>query len=66
MPLNVLPSMTNDAGRRIARAEMEVAEPSLTPAVSPLGCEHDEIERAGLFDLQPRRPAAPGRVRRSQ
>ena len=33
------------AGRRVARAEVQVREPALAPAVAPLGREHDEIER---------------------
>src|SRR5882672_687539 len=45
---------------RIARAEVQVGEFAVAPAMPPLGGEHDEIERVRLFDLEPR-PAPPAR-----
>ncbi len=47
----------------IARAQVEVAEPSLAAPVSPLGGEHHQVERVGALHLEPRRPAAAGLVR---
>src|SRR5690606_28368989 len=38
---------------RVARAEVQVAEPALASSAAPLRGEDDEIERVGLFDLQP-------------
>ena len=52
------------AGAGIARAEVEVREPALPPAVAPLGAEHDEVVRAHRLDLPPRLAAAAGRVQR--
>ena len=61
MPLNVFPSITNAAALRIARAEVEVREPALAPAVAPLRREHDEVERVRDLDLEPA-GAAPARL----
>ena len=52
------------AGLRIARAEVEVAEPALPPPVAPFGGEDHEVERVGTLDLDPAGAAAPGLVRR--
>jgi len=46
------------AGRWIAGAEVEIAQPALPPARTPLHGEHDEIERARLFHLEPGRAAS--------
>ena len=43
---------------------MEVGEPTASAPVSPLGGEHDEIERADRLDLAPRRAASAGLVAR--
>src|SRR6185436_7886583 len=42
------------ARRRIARAEMQVAQPSLPPSRAPLDGKHDEIQRLRGFHLEPR------------
>ena len=52
------------AGRGIARAEVQVRQPALAPAVAPLGGEHDEVERVRALDLEPARAAAAGLVGR--
>ena len=62
MPLNVLPSITNSPGRRIAGAQVQVRQPSAPPAMAPLRGEHHEIERVAALDLEPRRTARAGRV----
>src|SRR5262249_20848062 len=46
----------------IARAEMEIAQPSFAPAAAPLDGEDHEIERARLLHLQPRLTAAAGGI----
>ena len=66
IPLNVLPSMTKPPRRFVARAEMEIGQAALAPAVTPLRREHDEIERVQPLDLEPRRRAPAGFVRRRQ
>ena len=55
------------AGLRVARAEVQVAEPPLPAAVAPLGREHDEVEGVRALDLEParRRAAPPRRARRA-
>src|SRR5262245_11122901 len=45
---------------------MQIAEPTLSPAVAPLGGKDDEIEGAGWLDLQPRGAATPSRIRRRE
>src|SRR5436190_14295387 len=52
------------AGRRVARTEVQVRETALTPAVAPLGAEHDQVEGAHGLHLPPGLPAPPGGVRR--
>jgi hypothetical protein len=47
-----------------ACTEVEVRQPALTPAVSPLGGQHDEVERAHRLHLAPRLTATAGLVRR--
>ena len=63
IPLNVLPSITKPPVR-VARAQVQVAEPSLAAAVAPLGGEHDQVERVRALDLEPAGAAAAGLVRR--
>src|SRR5215203_6261325 len=65
MPLNVLPSMMKSpvAG---SRAPMWMLLNHPLAAGSPLDGEHDEIERARGFDLEPGRTATPGGVRGRQ
>ena len=45
---------------------MQVAEPTATPAAAPFGREHDEVERVGDLDLEPRGAAAAGLVGRRE
>jgi hypothetical protein len=52
-PFERLAEHDKAAADRIARAEMQVAQPPLAASVTPLGCEDDKIERAGELDLQP-------------
>ena len=54
------------AAVRIAGAEVEVRELAVATTVTPLGGEHDEVERRRALHLQPRRAATPGLVRRSR
>ena len=51
-------------GRGLASAEVEVTEPAFATTGAPFDGEDDEIERAGGLDLDPRRTAAAGCVRR--
>ena len=54
----------HEAAGRVARAEVQVRQPALAPAVPPLGREHDQVEGVHRLDLQPA-DAAPARgVRR--
>ena len=46
------------AAGRVARAEVQVRQPSLAAAAAPLGGEHDEVERVRALDLEPARAAA--------
>ena len=46
---------------RVARAEVQVGQPALAPAVAPLDREHDQVERVPRLDLDPGR-AAPADV----
>ena len=41
---------------------MQVREPALSPPVSPLGAEHDEVVGPNRLDLPPRLPTAAGRI----
>ena len=43
---------------------MQVRQLARTPAVTPFGREHHEIERVRALDLEPARAAAAGLVRR--
>ena len=63
MPLNVLPSITKPP-RRVARAEVQVRQPAVAPAVAPFGREHDQVERVRALDLEPAGAAAARFVRR--
>ena len=47
------------AGLGVARAEVEVREPALAAPVTPLGGEHDEVERVDGLDLEPAGAAPP-------
>ena len=47
-----------------ARAEVQVRQPTLAPAVAPLGREHDEVERPHRLHLAPRAAAPTGVVGR--
>ena len=57
-PFECLPEHDEPAALGVARTEVEVAERAPAAAASPLDREHDEIERPGPFDLQPRLAAA--------
>src|SRR5688572_6410007 len=63
-PLERLAEHDEPARRRIARAEVQIAQPSVPPTRSPLDREHDEIERARGLYLDPRRAAPASCVRR--
>jgi hypothetical protein len=63
-PLEGLAEHDEVAGRRVARAEVEIAEPAAAPSAAPLRGEHHEIEGVGRLQLQPLGPAAPRLVGR--
>src|SRR5919109_1573314 len=63
-PLERLSEHNEATGCGMAGANVDVAEPSLPATRSPLDREHDEIERARRLDLDPRRAAPTGDVRR--
>ena len=46
----------------IAGAEVEVGKLAVAAAVAPLGGQHDEVQRVGLLDLEPRAAPAAGLV----
>src|SRR5262245_15689972 len=52
------------AGTRIPRAEVQVGQPALSPAATPLGGEDDQVERVCTLDLQPARATPTRLVRR--
>src|SRR5690606_10765581 len=62
--LERLPEHHELAGYRVARSEMQVREPAVPPAVSPLGGKDDQVERLCALHLEPRGTAVAGFVRR--
>src|SRR5260221_699044 len=52
--------------RRISRAEVQVRQPSAPPSMAPFRREHDQVEGAGAFHLQPAGAAPAGFIRRIQ
>ena len=52
-PLEGLAEHDEAASRRVACAEVEVAQPALPPSATPFGRQHHEVECRRRLDLQP-------------
>src|SRR5262249_1697186 len=59
--LESLAQHDESAAGRIARAQVEVREPSPAATAAPLCGEHDQVQRVGTLDLEPS-DAAPARL----